>query len=221
MKLLRLFALVSFVAGLSLLVAGFITSRDNGEPKRVERPPEFRATPTPTPSTLTPTQTPTPTPPPFDGAVSRFIIPKLGVDAEVEAIGLLPDNVLDTPSDPHDVGWYHIYDKPGFGGNALFSAHVDYWPDIRGPFFNLNSLVAGDEVVVVMENGTEYRYRVISYQRYHVDEIPMGELISAPDKPPDVEWITMITCGGEFEQQHPDGWGDYLERDVVVAERIA
>lgn len=219
MKALRLLALVSFVAGLSLLVAGFITSRESDDPKRAEPPPEFTSTPTPTPATVT--ATPTPTPPPFDGNVARFVIPKLGVDAEVEAIGLLPDNVLDTPSDPHDVGWYYIYDKPGFGGNAVFSAHVDYWPDIRGPFYELSTLKAGDEVVVVMENGTEYRYRVISYKRYPVDSIPMGDIISAPDKPENVEWITMITCGGRFQQLHPSGWGDYLDRDVVVAERIA
>lgn len=222
MKILRVLAIVSFLAGLSLLVAGFVTGRDDNDPRQAEAPPEFTSTPTPRPS-VSPTaaNTPTATPAPFDGALARFKIPRFNVDVPVEDIGLLPTNVLDTPADPHNVGWYDIYDKPGFGGNAVFSAHVDYWPDIRGPFYNLRNLQAGDEVVVVMEDGREYRYRVISYKRYDVNSIPMGDLISAPEKPDDVEWITMITCGGTFAQLSEEGWGEYLDRDVVVAERVS
>ncbi|MCK9517904.1 MAG: class F sortase [Dehalococcoidia bacterium] len=223
MKILRLFAIVSFLAGLSLLVAGFVTSRDDGDgPRLADAPPEFTSTPTPRPS-VSPTiaDTPTPTATPYDGALARFKIPRFNVDAEVEAIGLLPTNVLDTPHNPHNVGWYDIYDKPGFGGNAVFSAHFDYWPDIRGPFYRLRNVEAGDEIVLTMDDGREYTYRVISYKRYPVDSIPMGDLIDAAEKPDDVEWITMITCGGAFQQLSDEGWGDYLERDVVVAERVS
>lgn len=218
MKILRLLAVISFVAGLGLLVAGFVANNDGRADNREQTaPPEFTSTPTPTP--VTPF-TPTPTPPPFDGAISQFSLPTLGVTADVEAIGLLPNNQLDTPHNPHNVGWYDIYDKPGFGGNAVFSAHVDYWPDIKGPFHDLRNVAAGDEVVIVMEDGTEYLYRVISYKRYPVDEIPMGDLIWPENRPEGVEWITMITCGGRFQPTSEEGYGDYLDRDVVVAERV-
>jgi len=221
MKVLRLLAVISFVAGVGLLVAGFVAnSNGQAESNTHAAPPEFTSTPTPTPEAATEAPTPTPTPPPFDGALASFQIPKLKVDAPVEDIALLPDNRLDVPHNPHNVGWYDIYDKPGFGGNAVFSAHVDYWPNIRGPFYNLRNLVAGDEVTVVMEDGTQYHYRVISYKRYPVDQIPMGDLIWPKDRPPGVEWITMITCGGRFEATSSEGWGEYLDRDVVVAERI-
>jgi hypothetical protein len=223
MRILRIFAVMSFMAGLSLLVVGFVSGRGSNDDRPPEAPPQFTSTPTPRPSATPVTaDTPTPTPTPFDGAVARFRIPSLDVDAAVEPIGLLPTNVLDTPKDPHNVGWYDIpgYDKPGFGGNAVFSAHVDYWPDIRGPFYNLRNVNPEDIIEVVMEDGTVYRYRVISYKRYPVDNIPMGDLIWPQEKPDDVEWITMITCGGRFQKLSDEGWGDYLDRDVVVAERI-
>lgn len=35
-------------------------------------------------------------------------------------------------------------------------------------------------------------------------------------------WITLITCGGRFRALNPDGSGpgEYLDRDVVIAERV-
>lgn len=230
MKALRILAIVSFVAGTALLVAGLVRQSDSGG-RREEAEPfvELEATPATTPPPVTtpvsqaatPGQpTPTPTPPPFDGAVTRLKIPKFSVDSSIETIGLLPTNELDTPKDPHNTGWYDIYDKPGFRGNAVFSAHVDYYPNIRGPFYNLAKLELEDQIVVGMENGEEYRYRVIKRKRYEVSTIPMGDLIWPKDKPEGSEWITLITCGGRFQESRPGGPGEYLDRDVIVAERI-
>ncbi|MDZ7729105.1 MAG: class F sortase [Dehalococcoidia bacterium] len=181
------------------------------------------ATETATPSaTASPTETPTPTPTPYAGAVDRLQIPRFNVDSDIEAIGLIPGtNQLDTPHDPHNTGWYEIYDRPGWRGNAVFSAHVDYFPNIRGPFYNLARMELDDEVVVVMDNGERYTYEVIRKQRYTVSGIPMGDIIWPDDRPEGEEWITLITCGGEFRATSPSGAGEYLHRDVVVARRVA
>lgn len=168
------------------------------------------------------TVTATPTPAPFDGPVQRLLIPRFGVESTVEPIGLVPGaNQLDTPKDPLNTGWYEIYDRPGFGGNAVFSAHVDYYPNIKGPFYNRAKAEAGDEILVEMANAQIYTYRIFFKQRYDVASIPMGELIEAPAKPEGAEWITLITCGGRFRALNPDGSGpgEYLDRDVVIAER--
>lgn len=227
MQLLRSLALVSFVAGIGLLLIGFACSSGDGEGEAADdgfTPLAATATPTPTQTspgtTQTATAVPTATPTPFDGAVARLRIPRFGVDSAIEAIGIKPNNELDTPKNPHNTGWYNIYDKPGFGGNAVFSAHVDYFPNIKGPFNQLAKANIGDEVVVVMEDGTEYVYQVIKRERYRVETIPMGDIIWPKDKPADVEWITLITCGGEFVQTSSNGAGEYLHRDVVVAERV-
>ncbi len=223
--MLRLVAVTSFMVGVALLVWGFST-RGPDEP---ESAPPLAAFDVPTIGVLaTPTltaedPTPTATPAPFAGEVSGFRIPRFEVDAQIENIGLIPgENQLDIPKDPLKVGWYGIYDRPGWMGNSVFSAHVDYWPDIRGPFFNLSKLDPGDEVIVVMANGEEYRYRVFRKQRYDVATIPMGDLIWPQEKPADAEWITLITCGGRFRAYLDGGGpGEYLDRDVVVAERVS
>lgn len=222
MKILRYLAVGTFAAGLVLLVAGFIVTRGGDDKKPADEPfVSVTATPTNTP-TETPTNAPSPTatPTPFDGKVTRMKIPRFNVDSVIEEIGILPNNQLDTPHDPLKTGWYKIYDKPGFLGNAVFSAHVDYFPNIIGPFNKLKNSEVGDEIVVIMENGLEYKYRVIRKERYEAATIPMGDLIWPNEKPAGKEWITLITCGGEFRATQPSGAGEYLHRDVVVAERF-
>lgn len=216
MKLLRGLALLSVAAGFSLAVLAACGGGDEPSPTPV---PTEASTPT---ATATSTASPTATPEPFNGAVTQLRIPKFDVASAIEEIGLLPTNQLDVPHNPHNTGWYYIYDRPGWGGNALFSAHVDYYPNIKGPFNRLDEMVEGDEVIVQMENGVEYTYSVMSNTRYHVDEIPMGDLIDAEEKPEGEEWITLITCGGEFVPNNGvSGPGRYLHRDVVIARRIA
>jgi sortase (surface protein transpeptidase) len=223
MKILRSLAIFSFLAGVGLLIFGFAFAGDSTpKPAVVDTPARLEATATNTP-TPAPTDAPTatPTPKPFDGKVAKMKIPRFKVDSAIEEIGLKSNNELDTPHNPLNTGWYNIYDKPGFGGNSVFSAHVDYYPNILGPFNKLKDSELGDDILVTMENGLEYRYKVIRRERYSVDTIPMGDLIWPKDKKPaDKEWITLITCGGEFVPSRPGGPGEYLQRDVVVAERV-
>ncbi len=204
--------------------------------------------PTTTPApTATPTPTPTPEPagqvvssagggtassggaagvpggrrlPPSGVGIASFALPRFGVVAGMESIGLLPDNELETPHNPYNVGWYFIYDFPGGPGNAVFAGHVDYYPNILGPFYNLADLAAGDAVTVALTDGTVLRYEVISNTRYSVYTIPMGEIVWPSTRPADDEWITLITCGGEFRATTASGAGEYLQRDVVVARRV-
>ncbi len=217
MKSARNLAVAIFVLGLALLAVGIACGADASEtPAPTPEPsPAVEGTPTPTATpTARPSQTPTPTP--FDGRVARIKIPRFGVDAPIEELGVDSTNTLETPKDENRaVGWYYIYDKPGWGGNAIFSAHV-YYHSQPAPFVNLAKSQPGDIVVVVMEDGTEYLYEVFSNTRYHRDTIPMGEIIDPPQKPDYDEWVTLITCGGEL-----DATGlEYLHRDVVVAKRI-
>jgi len=221
MRLLPYLAIFTFVAGLSLLVAGFAFSNDDPEPAPPALAFDLRAAPTPpdTPTPL-PTDVPTatPTPLPFDGKLARMSAPAVGIDHAIEEIGIT-NNQLDTPKDGvGKVGWYNIYDKPGFGKNAVFAAHVNYnFKD--GPFARLKEVQPGDQVTIQMADGPAYTYEVIFYQRYDVKTIPMGELIAAADKPANEEWITLITCGGRFQQTHENGLGEYLDREVVIAKR--
>ncbi len=217
MKLARTLSLSVLALGAILLVAGIACSGgDAREPEPTSTPTEAATgTPTPTP-TRTPPPTPTATPTPFDGAVARIKIPRFNVDAPIEDLAINGNGELDTPKDENtSVGWYYIYDKPGWLGNAVFSAHV-YYHSIPAPFVSLAKATEGDEVIVVMENGTEYRYAVISNKRYHRDDIPMGDIIWPKEKADYDEWVTLITCGGQLDSTGQE----YVSRDVVVAKRI-
>ena len=154
---------------LALAAGGCVAAEPSAlsEPTPVPETAAATATATP-PATVAEQATPEPTPEPtpYDGRLSKMRIPSLGVEAPIEAIGLIPgQNKLDVPQ-PRNVGWYDIYDKPGFGTSSLYSAHKDYYPDILGPFHKLTELQAGNLVVVVMDDGREYVYEVFFQERY-------------------------------------------------------
>ena len=216
LKPARNFSLAAFALGALVLAVGVACSGgDDNQPE----PTATTVVDTPTPAataTNTPRPTPTATPTPFDGKVARLKLPRFNIDAPIEELAINDRNELDTPKDENrSVGWYYIYDKPGWLGNAMFSAHV-YYHSIPAPFVNLAKSANGDQVIVVMEDGTEYTYEVISNKRYHRDQMDMGAIISANEKADYDEWVTLITCGGELDSTGQE----YVSRDVIVAKRI-
>lgn len=231
MRVLATTLAVILFAGAALIASNLWENRDRS-PGPLDAPPPFDLrTPTgpDTPPPAAPTATlaaaspPAPTPTPYDGPVARISAPAIGLDHPIEEIGLLPNNQLDTPHDAlGKVGWYYIYDRPGWRGNAIFAAHLNYNFQL-GPFANLRHVEPGHPVTVTMADGTAYTYQVFFYRQYSVDSIPMGDIIDGlldgTPRPPGEEWITLITCGGDFQPTDPSGLGEYLHRDVVVARR--
>ena len=114
-------------------------------------------------------------------------------------------------------GWYQYgaYTKQSFKGNIVFSGHI-YYHNVPAPFVNLARSQIGDDVTVVMEDGREAKYKVIQKNRYNRDTIDMALVIWPKNKPEDKEWLTMITCGGALDSTGQE----YVDRDVVVAERV-
>ncbi len=239
LRVLRSLAALALIVGVALIVVGFSRNERGAQGAASITPFDIR-TPTPAqettpgpPGETTPdaaadtttgavaTAPPVTAAPSSNGAVARMLIPSVGVDYPIEEIGLLPNNALDTPHDAlGKIGWYSIYKKPGSGGNAVFSAHVNY--DFKqGPFANLAKVQPGDEIDIQMDDGSKYTYRIFRKQRYDVANMPMGELIWPSDRPSGKEWITLITCGGNFVATQANGLGEYTQRDVVVAERVS
>ena len=214
-------------AGVLLLVAcgGGSSAQENDEATPSATATETETTPATATATPTPTATPTATPTPFNGNVAAMRIPSLDVDAAIESVGLDSLGALEAPHDPLQIGWHELpeygYGKPGWGLNSVFSAHVDYYPNIIGPFHDITEMQEGDQIIIVMENGTEYVYEFVRHERYTVTEWDGGRVVWPPDRPEDEEWITLITCGGDFRALNDNGSGEYLHRDVVVAKRVA
>ncbi len=215
MKFVRNLSLAVFGVGAVVLVLGIACSGGGSDKPTPTAVPTETPTDTATP-TNTPPPTPTATPTPFNGKVARMKIPRFNVDAPIEDLAINSLGELDTPKDENRaVGWYYIYDKPGWGGNAIFAAHV-YYHNIPAPFVSLSRSVVGDKIMVDMEDGTEYTYSVISNNRYNLNVIDMGAIIWPKEKADYDEWITLITCGGELDSTGQE----YVSRDVIVAKRI-
>ncbi len=176
--------------------------------------------------------TPQPSPtsavePPSDSPIERILIPGYEVDAPVIVLGLDDQNKMEAPEEPCDVAWYDFTSYPGFGSNAVFSGHVDWFNlgsqgcrcDSPGGcggagaavFWDLKNMVMGDLVEVRLQDGTVYQYEVIS-RRQVSGSSDFREIVSGTEK----EIITLITCGGSFNREI----GHYRDRVVLQAERI-
>jgi LPXTG-site transpeptidase (sortase) family protein len=207
-----LFALaVAAVFGAALLgVTGSGSSERSLPEAPVRTATPVEETPSPTPEASTPTLVPTEAV--SEAPLASLRIPRFGVDAPTIPIGSFETEdggwQLDTPDDPISVGWYDFTAKPGHG-NAVFSAHVDWYDDTKGSFWALKDMEMGDEVVVSLADGTRIVYRVTFKQEWSVQEIPTGELIA----PTTEDQVTLITCGGEWNGE------TYLSRVVVIAKR--
>ena len=181
--------------------------------------PEVVNTPQPTPTSAVE--------PPSDSPIERILIAGYEVDAPVIVLGLDENNVMESPDEPCDVAWYDFTSYPGFGSNAVFSGHVDWFnlgaagckcEDPNGcggaggaVFWDLKNMVMGDLIEVRLQDGTVYKYEVIS-RRQVSGSSDFREIVSATEK----EIITLITCGGTFDA----GRGHYNDRVVLQAERI-
>lgn len=146
---------------------------------------------------------------PLAAPVSSLSIPSISVTANLVAMGVRPDGYMDLPNNPHDVAWYDFTSKPGIGGNAVFSAHVDYINYGPAVFWNLSKVKPGDGIFVGLRDGSSIRYLVTS-----AETIPLAQLdVGAAIAPTEQESITLITCAGQFAN------GNYSHRVVVHAVR--
>ena len=241
MKSARTFSLLTLALGAIMLLAG-VACGGGGDSKNTptaSASASGSASPSVTESTTaTAPPSPTATPTPYNGGVVRFKYQRFGIDAPIDPLSTNAAGELDTPRSGREntaVAWYDqtletqgyfIGTKPGWGGNAVFSAHVYYISSAAcpsnprscpGPFQKLAQAVAGDELSVVMENGSEYTYKVIKKNQYTIANVPMGDVVGGAGKPDGKEWITMITCGGSLDSSGLE----YTSRDVVVAERVS
>jgi LPXTG-site transpeptidase (sortase) family protein len=189
---------------LGLSDAGTVTAFD----LRLER---WRTSATPEPD-LAAEATPAAEPTPVGEVPGRLVIPRIGVDAPIVKLSVDGNGVMESPSTPTDAGWYDFTARPGQGGNAVFSGHVDYHNYGAAVFWDLRNLEAGDVIEVYGEDGGVYRYKAVSSVSYPADEAPVDDIVGRTER----ETVTLITCVGQFNYDIHQ----YSHRLVVQAERV-
>ena len=162
-----------------------------------------------------PSPTPQPRPPlsPIEPALpERIVIPSIGVDAPVNVKSMGPDGMMEPPNGPEDAAWYDFTARPGSGGNAVFSAHVDYHDYGPAVFAKLKDLKKGDVIEVRLVDATTLRYQVVVSVTYPAADAPFEDIVGPTSR----ETVTLITCTGSFDAASRQ----YSHRLVVRAERM-
>jgi len=159
------------------------------------------------------------TPPP-SAPIARLIIEKIGIDAPVVTLGVDENGIPQVPDNPYDVAWYNWSTPPGHGSNAVFAGHFDWTVNgqpVAGVFYSLADLTVDDIIEVRLEDGTDYKYRVIGNLAI-LDGDPLAmEMMGATPS----DMVTLITCGGVWTPSpNPPHYGSYDHRQFVRAELV-
>ncbi len=123
-------------------------------------------------------------------------IDAIGVNARVLQAGVDEDNVMMTPATSYDTAWYNGSSQPGQMGAMIINGHLH--GDTRlGIFGHLDTLKAGEEIVVQKGDGTDITYVVKKVETVKIEDVNMAALMVSYDttRP----GLNLITCGGEYD----------------------
>lgn len=142
----------------------------------------------------------------------RIRIPTIGVEAEVEQVGVRDDGAMANPSSFSTTGWYKFGGKPGGAGNAVIAGHVNNGLGLSGVFARLSDVPIGDSIFVSDGAGTTLTYIVNSKTQYLTADAPLEEIFrtTGPSQ------LVLITCEGDWDSKSRS----YDKRLVVVAKLL-
>lgn len=159
-------------------------------------------------------------------------IPSLNIKAPVLAVGLTPDNVMDSPKGP--IGdpvwsaafWYRGGGEPGTVGTATIAGHVDDPLGAPMIFAHLDHLKAGDLIIVhLKDTDIDIHFSVDQVKTYSLqqtnDPAVLKQIYGAgpvagtgPVPSPDgLSHLTLVTCAGYIIN------GEFDHHVVVYATR--
>ncbi|MER6346554.1 sortase domain-containing protein [Streptomyces sp. NPDC001595] len=186
-------------------------SRPTAAQRALERTPEPAATEEAgTTASAAPTVREPSVPEPSVREPSVLELPRLGVRAPVDPVGVAADGQMEVPEDPRRVGWYRFSPRPGEAtGSSVIVGHVDSERGDLGVLAGLSEVRQGDEVRIRRSDGSWVDFRVVS--RRTVDkETLTGSGVYRRDGS---AVLSLITCTGPYL---PDK-GGYQQNLVVTA----
>lgn len=142
----------------------------------------------------------------------RIVIPRVGIDENIEEVGKDENGRMDVPKDYNNAGWWKYGAKPGEIGSAVLAGHIDTPFGERGIFYSLGDMSAGDLILVYDTDNVEYQFEVTEIIEYEDDEFPLDLVFGRDDK----KRLNLITCAGVYDISS----GNYQERLVVYAQSL-
>ncbi|WP_072312917.1 class F sortase [Agrococcus sp. Marseille-P2731] len=124
-------------------------------------------------------------------------IPALERDAQLIQTGLRADRTLEVPPDAEGspASWYDGSPTPGELGTSVLLGHVNSLTSDFGVFYDLQSLVPGDEVRVQREDGSTAVFEIYRVESFAKDEFPTRE-VYYPASDAELRLITCDNLGG-------------------------
>lgn len=147
-----------------------------------------------------------------DTAPIRIQIPSIGLNADVESVGILGNGLMDVPRSLADAGWLGTSVAPGSLGNAVITGHLDGSEGQPAAFWSLQRLRSGDSIFVTNALGVELQFVVTKIARYDRVDIPLVTMFG----PSRQARLNLITCAGPYVR----GDGGYRDRLVVYARLV-
>src|SRR5664280_1752051 len=126
-------------------------------------------------------------------------IPAIALTVSLSTLGLNPDGTVQVPTDIQQPGWFRLGPSPGHQGSAVF--------------FNLRSLVAGDQVDITLVDGVTAQFKVTSVAMYLKQSFPDQQVYGSHG----YSALQLVTCGGVFDSDT----GHYLSNIVVYTSLVA
>lgn len=139
----------------------------------------------------------------------RLIIPSIGINANVQKVGVNSKGNMGVPNNFTDVAWYKQGSAPGQLGSAVIDGHVDNGLGLAGVFKNLSSVTVGDDVQVQTKEGSLLHFTVERVETYPYQDVPVQDIFTSSD----TERLNLITCDGAWVA----GQKTYDHRLVVFA----
>ncbi len=121
-------------------------------------------------------------------------IPSLGINTNVQQVGLKANGAMANPVGFKEVGWYKLGTVPGEIGSAVMAGHVDNAISLPGVFKNLGKMKIGDSVYVTRSDGKELQFKVISVEEYPYKAAPSKKIFATSDG----AYLNLITCSGKW-----------------------
>lgn len=143
------------------------------------------------PKVITATPMPTATPTPTQAPPQTLIVPKLELNSLIEPVSVDDTGKMDVPSGTGSVGWYTKAAKPGEQGTAVLDGHLDDTTGQPAVFYNLKSLVVGDQIYVVDQLGNR-----LSFTVYEITQYPIETVVEDIYKKDNNKNLALITCAG-------------------------
>lgn len=145
----------------------------------------------------------------------NLVIDKLGVEANIEPMGILKNGALEAPKTAWDVGWYNQSALPGSDENALLiDGHVNDALNSPGVFYHIDTLKPGDEMKIERGDRQLFTYRVVKVDQQPLEKVDMAGMLKSITK--NKEGLNLITCGGIYDYKRQT----YNDRILVYSERI-